>query len=57
MSLRIKGVVEVERDSFLQHGLAGARKEGEAGAAGGTQKGVSRPSLGGPIGWTLGPWA
>ena len=57
VSLRIKGVVEVERDSFLQHGLAGARKEGEVGAAGGTQKGVSRPSLGGPIGWTLGPWA
>ena len=57
VSLRIKGVVEVERDSFLQHGLAGARKDGEAGAAGGTQKGVSRPSLGGQTGWTLGPWA
>ena len=57
VSLRIKGVVEVERDSFLQHGLAGARKDGEAGAAGTTQKGVSRPSLGGQSGWTLGPWA
>ena len=57
VSLRIKGVVEIDRDSFLQHGLAGARKDGEAGAAGGTQKGVSRPSLGGQTGWTLGPWA
>ena len=57
VSLRIKGVVEVERDSFLQLGLAGARKDGEAGVAGGTQKGVSRPSLGGQTGWTLGPWA
>ena len=57
VSLRIKGVVEIDRDSFLQHGLAGARKDGEAGAAGTTQKGVSRPSLGGQTGWTLGPWA
>ena len=57
VSLRIKGVVEIDRDSFLQHGLAGARKDGEAGAAGGTQKGVSRPSFGGQTGWTLGPWA
>ena len=57
VNLRIKGVVEIDRDSFLQHGLAGARKDGEAGAASATQKGVSRPSLGGQTGWTLGPWA
>ena len=57
VSLRIKGVVQIERDAFLQHGLAGARKDAEVSAAGGTQKGVSRPSLGGQGGWTLGPWA
>ena len=57
VSLRIKGVVDIERDSFLQHGLAGARRDGEANIASGTQKGMSRPSLGGQRGWTLGPWA
>ena len=56
VSLRIKGVVEIERDAFLQHGLAGARKEAE-GIAAATQKIVSRPSIGWQSGWTLGPWA
>ena len=54
-SLRIKGVVEVERDSFLQHGLAGARRDVEASA--GSQKAIPRPSMGWQTGWTLGPWA
>ena len=54
-SLRIKGVVEIERDAFQQHGLAGARKDAEASAA--PQKGMPRPSVGGQSGWTLGPWA
>lgn len=54
-SLRIKGVVEIDRDSFQQHGLAGARKDAEASAA--PQKGMGRPSVGGQSGWTLGPWA
>lgn len=52
VNLRIKGVVEIERDAFLQHGLAGARKDAEASAA--PQK---RPSAGWQTGWTLGPWA
>lgn len=56
VSLRIKGVVEIERDAFLQHGLAGARKDAE-GSAAATQKTVSRPSIGWQSGWTLGPWA
>lgn len=43
-NLRIKGVVEVERDAFLQHGLAGTRKEGDVGV--GRERGV----------WTLGAW-
>lgn len=54
-SLRIKGVVEIERDAFLQHGLAGARRDAEASAA--PQRGMARPSIGGQTGWTLGPWA
>ena len=54
-SLRIKGVVEIERDAFLQHGFAGARRDAEASAA--PQKGMPRPNIGGQSGWTLGPWA
>ena len=41
-SLRIKGVVEVDRDVFLSTGLAGARKGGGLEA--------------GKLGWTLGGW-
>ena len=55
VSLRIKGVVEIDRDAFLQHGMAGARRDAEASAA--PQKGMSRPSMGLSSGWTLGPWA
>lgn len=55
VNLRIKGVVEIERDAFLQHGLAGARRDAEASAA--PQKAMSRPSVGWQTGWTLGPWA
>ena len=55
IKLRIKGVVEIERDSFLQYGLAGARKDAEASAA--PQKTMPRPSIGRQTGWTLGPWA
>ena len=55
VSLRIKGVVEIERDAFLQHGLAGARRDAEASAA--PPKAMPRPSMGLQTGWTLGPWA
>lgn len=55
VSLRIKGVVKIERDAFLQYGLAGARRDAEASAA--PQKAMPRPSIGGQSGWTLGPWA
>lgn len=50
-NLRIKGVVEIEKDSFLQHGLAGARREAEASNV---QQKVVR---GERAGWTLGAWA
>lgn len=55
VSLRIKGVVQIERDAFLQHGLAGARRDVEASAA--PHKAMPRPSIGLQSGWTLGPWA
>lgn len=55
VSLRIKGVVQIERDAFLQHGLAGARKDAEANTA--PQKAMPRPSIDFQSGWTLGPWA
>lgn len=55
VNLRIKGVVEIERDTFLQYGLAGARRDAEASAA--PQKAMPRPSIGSQTGWTLGPWA
>ncbi|KAI9796506.1 MAG: hypothetical protein M1835_003840 [Candelina submexicana] len=57
-SLKVKGIVEAEREKFLQHGLAGAVKEGEimqrqSMTVGGTRTtGVNeRPQ------WTLGLWA
>ena len=55
-SLRIKGVVEIERDAFLQHGLAGARRDAEANPTA-VQKGMPRPGASWQSGWTLGPWA
>ena len=57
-NLRIKGVVEIEKDSFLQHGLAGARKEVETHIA--QQKGYGTGMARGMAdksGWTLGAWA
>ena len=58
-NLRIKGVVEIEKDSFLQHGLAGARKELETNIA--QHKaygaGMARGGMADKSGWTLGAWA
>ncbi|KAL6715341.1 hypothetical protein ACLMJK_007607 [Lecanora helva] len=62
-NLRIKGVVDIEREAFLQGGLAGARRAEEMnGGAGGVQKGAVRAAAGGAgmgerSGWTLGTWA
>lgn len=58
-SLKIKGVVEIERDSFLQHGLAGARKDSETSTTQTRQSfgpNVPKPGSEKP-GWTLGGWA
>lgn len=54
-NLRIKGIVDIDRDSFLQHGLAGARKEAEINVA--PQKNMPRAGMGEKVGWTLGAWA
>ena len=58
-SLKIRGTVEIYRDSFLQHGLAGARKDTEAGTAQTRQSfGPNVPRTGSEkSGWTLGGWA
>ncbi|KAI4158451.1 MAG: hypothetical protein LQ342_007406 [Letrouitia transgressa] len=53
-ALKVKGVVEVERETFLRDGMAGARREGEVRAA--TQRmSIGRPAA--DAGWTLGTWA
>lgn len=53
-SLRIKGVVEVDRDVFLATGLAGARRDGDVQRGGGVKGGGLEVGKGG---WTLGGWA
>ena len=58
-NLRIRGVVDIERDSFLQHGLAGARKEVETNIAQqkGYGTGMARGGMVDRSAWTLGAWA
>ena len=57
--LRIKGIAEIERDSFMQHGLAGAKKETDPSVLHPRQSfGPGMPSSGvEKVGWTLGQWA
>ena len=57
-TLRIKGIVEIERDTYLQYGLAGARKD-PADVSVVAQKRLipSMPKAGERTTWTLGAWA
>lgn len=68
--LRVKGVVVVERDAFLQNGMAGANKRDSGPAGGVAGMGAGRKSYAGTdvtgraggiegerSGWTLGAWA
>ena len=58
-NLRVRGVVEVERDKFLQHGLAGASHKKDVSVAQQRQSlgpGV-KPGVGDRNSWTLGIWA
>ena len=57
-AIRIKGIVEIDRDIYLQHGLAGARKDAAEVSV------VSRAGFAQPVprtgertGWALGAWA
>jgi actin-related protein len=57
--MRVKGIVEIERDKFLQHGLQGASREKETSVVPQRQSmgpGV-RPGAGDRGSWTLGIWA
>lgn len=58
-SLKIKGFVEIERDRFLSHGLAGATKDPDVSVV--QQRissfGISGVKNSGAAGWTLGQWA
>lgn len=58
-SLKIRGTVEIDRDAFLQHGLAGARKDKDANPTQTRQSfGPNMPKPGSEKpGWTLGGWA
>jgi hypothetical protein len=63
-SLKLKGIVEVERDRFLAHGLTGASKEMEVGALPASSRlsmvGPSATRAGGAgdrTSWTMGAWA
>ena len=56
-ALKIKPVVEVEREKFLQHGLAGANLDGKAGVA--PSRSTAPTAKTGPgdrSSWTLGVW-
>ncbi|KAF2502735.1 actin-like ATPase domain-containing protein [Lophium mytilinum] len=57
--MRVKGIVEIERDKFLQHGLQGASREKEISVVPQRQSmgpGM-RPGAGDRGSWTLGVWA
>ncbi|KAK2746629.1 hypothetical protein FQN57_002973 [Myotisia sp. PD_48] len=58
-SLKIKGLVEVEREKFLQHGLTGATRDGNVSShterRSGYGSGIAR-SGGDRSSWTLGEW-
>ncbi|KAL8725504.1 MAG: hypothetical protein Q9181_006398 [Wetmoreana brouardii] len=56
-SLKVKGVVEIERDSFLSNGLVGAKRQSEIVNATSRLSLGARSSLDTKTGWTLGAWA
>lgn len=60
-SLKIKSIVEIDRDAFLQHGIMGARRDVEASVVApqrqGAGQGNVRTAPGDRTVWTLGTWA
>ncbi|MCJ1384516.1 hypothetical protein MMC17_007633 [Xylographa soralifera] len=59
--IKLKGIVEVEREVFLQHGLAGAKREMDISVSQSSRQslGAGYMRAGGldKAGWTLGTWA
>lgn len=56
-SLKVKGVVEIDRDSFLTNGFAGAKRGSEITQTTQRMSLGARAGLGEKSGWTLGAWA
>ena len=59
-SLRVKPVVEIEREQFQSQGLAGARRDVDVSVANARQsygQGLARPGAPDATAWTLGAWA
>ncbi|KAI9873181.1 MAG: Actin- protein 10 [Pleopsidium flavum] len=59
-ALRVKGIVEIDKERFLQHGLAGASKDPEVSVVPQRQSfgpGLQRGTAGDRSSWTLGAWA
>jgi len=55
--LRIRGIVEIEREKFLQHGLQGASREKEVSVVPQRQNVGPGMKAGDRGSWTLGVWA
>ncbi len=58
--LKIKGIVEIEKDRFIQYGLAGANRDVEVSVVPQRQSfgpGMQRGASGDRSSWTLGAWA
>lgn len=59
--LKIQSIVEIDKDYFTQHGLAGAKRDTESSVVPQQQSSygaaISRTGLGQKTGWTLGGWA
>lgn len=57
-TLKIKGVVEIEKDKFIQYGLAGANRDAEVSMVPQRQSsGTQRITSGDRSSWSLGAWA
>ena len=56
--LKIKGIVEIEKDRFIQYGLAGANRETEVSVVPQRQtSGTQRITSGDRSSWSLGAWS
>ena len=56
--LKIKGTVEIEKDKFIQYGLAGANRDAEVSVVPQRQSsGTQRVTSGDRSSWSLGAWA